>query len=72
MTPPRVLSIVEEEATRHNVLAGDILDHRRMPAVVQARYSAVKRISALLGASSTQIGRWLNCDHSTVLKGLKT
>lgn len=56
-------------AANHGTTLNRVLSESRSRAEVYARREVMHRLHAE-GASYSQIGRWLNRDHSTVMVGL--
>ena len=77
--PERVRSIVEEVAAERSIPYIDMVapcPNRRSERLSHARFEAMRRIRETIlicdkPATVTQIASWLNCDHTTVVHGLK-
>ena len=70
-TKPPTKQIIAVIAKAFDVKPEDITGPSRSKHVVEARQVAIVLISKLRGASSTEIGRTLKRDHSTVLHNLR-
>lgn len=71
--PPRSprRCVIEAIATTFNVTVAQIRGCGQSSDVIAARWSAMWALSARHGLSTTQIGRLLNKDHTTVSNALK-
>lgn len=68
--PPRVRLYACIAAAEQHVHIGEVLGQSRTRPAVLARWSVMRRLRND-GFSTTQIGRWLDRDHSTVIYGLR-
>lgn len=67
---PRVRQYAVEAEQAHKAPAGSVFTRSRVAPVARARQAVMRRLHAD-GFSATQIGRWLNRDHTTVLHALR-
>ena len=67
----RMEAALADVAAEYDVAADDILGPTKRPKVCAARQAAMHRLYALGWLSTSQVGRFLNRDHSTVVYGLK-
>jgi chromosomal replication initiation ATPase DnaA len=66
--PPRVRAILLDVAEKHNVTAEEIVGRRRTAEIVRARRCVITKLCAITPCPSfTDIGRWLNRCHTSVL-----
>lgn len=65
MTTARVAEYAAEAAQRHGVTANAVLGRDKRAAPCAARREVMCRLRAE-GFRTTQIGRWMQRDHSTV------
>ena len=63
----RVIELLYIVAGEHGVSTEDILGQRRHKRIIAARHEVIRRAYLETGLSTTQIGRLLNRDHTTVL-----
>lgn len=69
--PEWAYQIVREVAYRHRVYLTDVASSNRCRDVVAARTEAMYRIKAAKeSVSSTQIGKWFEKDHTSILHGI--
>lgn len=69
--PTWAYQIVREVGYRHRVYLTDIASSNRFREVVAARTEAMYRIKAAKPEiSSTQIGKWFEKDHTSILHGI--
>lgn len=69
--PKWARDIVREVAYRHKIYVSDLASDNRFHDVVHARTEAMYRIKAAKPeVSSTQLGKWFDRDHTSVLHGI--
>lgn len=68
---PTLLSIFIEVCDKHGVSANEMRGERKHPIYTQARQEFYYRAKKETTRSYPVIGRFINRDHSTVLKGIK-
>lgn len=66
LLPPKIKQHVRECAFVFGVTEQAIMSKSQVGETSRARRAVIQRL-VLLGYSSTQIGRWLGLDHSTVI-----
>lgn len=64
---PRVRSYAWEAANRNGVSVHAIFSRTRTVPVVAARNEVMRRLRWQDGFTTSQIGRWMGRDHSTVI-----
>ena len=67
---PRLAIYITESAYWHGVEPSEIMSHSRRKPVCDARRAVMRQLRAD-GFTTTQIGRWLGRDHTTVVHGLR-
>ena len=70
--PPRVVQIIRDVARDHGIEPHRILEDERTRKIATARWEAMQLVRSLELAngkppSFTQIGRWFNRDHTSVI-----
>lgn len=63
--------VVKAVVRKYPVTAGDILGPRRTSVICQARNEAAWKMRREAGMTLSQIGRYLDRDHSTIINSLK-
>jgi hypothetical protein len=69
--PSRFVNLIIQVAKDHNIPPETIVDKTRKAAVVRARQDLFYRAHTDQHMSHSQIGRYMNCDHTTVMHGVK-
>ena len=64
--PEQARAIILETAAQHSIDVSNVVRRCRIKAVYRARVEIAKRLSAR-GYSTSQIGRFLNHDHTTIV-----
>lgn len=67
---PRVRIYAEQEAARHGADVAAVLGRDRGRKSARARQAVMRRLAAD-GFTFTQIGRWMQRDHSTVFHAVR-
>lgn len=64
--------IIQRVAESYGFTLGEMLARGRSPAVVWARWAAVADVATFFPlATLTELGRWFNRNHSTILHALR-
>lgn len=69
--PSRFVKLIIQVATNHNIAPEVIVDKTRKATVVRARQELFYRAHHEQQMSHSQIGRYMKCDHTTVMHGVK-
>lgn len=69
--PSRFVKLIIEVAINHNLTPEAIVDKSRKAQIVRARQELFYRAHTEQQMSHSQIGRYLKCDHTTVMHGVK-
>lgn len=69
--PKRFVDLIIEVAREHKISPEAIVDKTRKAKIVRARQDLFYRAHHRAHMSHSQIGRYLNCDHTTVMHGVK-
>jgi chromosomal replication initiator protein len=67
---PRMRVIIERTADAYGVEAVELLRHRRLRRLAEARHAAMALCHELCGHSASRIGRAFDRDHTTILHAL--
>jgi chromosomal replication initiation ATPase DnaA len=63
----KMRTILAEVAKEKAVSESDLLSKSRIQKITLARQEAMQRMYATGALSTTQIGRFFNCDHTNIL-----
>lgn len=69
--PSRFVNLIVQVATNHKIAPEAIVDKTRKAPVVRARQELFYRAHYEQAMSHSQIGRYMKCDHTTVMHGVK-
>ena len=68
--PARVRTIIEAVAIETGIPVSDILGRRKVHAIIDARFKAIRRVRSETGWSSTRIGLVFDRDHTSIISAL--
>lgn len=69
--PKRFVDLIIQVAEEHKIRPEVIVDKTRKAPVVRARQDLFHRANTQEHMTPSQIGRYMGCDHTTVLHGVK-